>query len=213
MPARDGGTAALVPRPDHSASGNLCSSLPGRPLAPTGGAGTLRLSTNPANEVFERWSAVWDSVMLLALFSLSAAFLCSASVGRAMMPLTGLSAGLRRLGQGEADVRLLETGPPEIAALARAFNQLSEALRTVQAQNIRLQTQILTLAEEERAEIARDLHDEVGPHLFAITTFAATIGRQLAERDARRAGHSWRAIPGFDDRRAARGARDARPAA
>jgi two-component system sensor histidine kinase UhpB len=150
-------------------------------------AGTLRLSTTPANEVFERWSAVRDSVILLALFSLAAAFLCSASVTQALRPLTGLSAGLKRLGRGEADVRLLETGPPEIAVLAQAFNQLSEALRTAQAQNVRLQTQILTLAEEERAEIARDLHDEVGPHLFAITTFAATIGRRLPddETDAR----------------------------
>jgi two-component system sensor histidine kinase UhpB len=146
-------------------------------------AGTLRLGTNPANEVFERWSAVRDSVILLALFSLAAAFLCSASVTQALRPLTGLSAGLQRLGRGEADVRLVETGPPEIAALAQAFNQLSEALRTAQAQNIRLQTQILTLAEEERAEIARDLHDEVGPHLFAITTFAATVTRRLAGRD------------------------------
>jgi two-component system sensor histidine kinase UhpB len=50
------------------------------------------------------------------------------------------------------------------------------------AQNRRLQAQMQTLQEEERAEVARDLHDEVGPFLFAANMAAANI-RAGAERD------------------------------
>jgi two-component system sensor histidine kinase UhpB len=44
-----------------------------------------------------------------------------------------------------------------------------------EAHNQRLSKQLATIQEEERAEIARDLHDEVGPCLFAIGVDAAAI--------------------------------------
>ena len=164
------------------------------PILVKADSGALRLSADPANEAFERWTGVRDEVLVLALFSLVAAFLCGVSVTQGLRPLNGLTSGLQRLRRGAADVQLAETGPPEIAALATAFNQLSAALRVAQAQNIRLQTQILTLAEEERAEIARDLHDEVGPHLFAITTFAATLARRMTGHDTTGASTQLQAI-------------------
>ena len=43
-----------------------------------------------------------------------------------------------------------------------------------------LTKQLVTLQEEERAEIARDLHDEVGPFLFATGADAAMIRQFLA---------------------------------
>jgi two-component system, NarL family, sensor histidine kinase UhpB len=40
-----------------------------------------------------------------------------------------------------------------------------------------LNEQMLTLQEEERSEIARDLHDEISPFLFAVNADLATIAR------------------------------------
>ena len=47
----------------------------------------------------------------------------------------------------------------------------------VAAQNRRLNERLLTLQAEERADLARDLHDEIGPLLFAVDMTAATIER------------------------------------
>lgn len=47
--------------------------------------------------------------------------------------------------------------------------------------NRALEAQLLTIQDEERAEIARDLHDEIGPHLFAVALDAELIGRRAAE--------------------------------
>jgi two-component system, NarL family, sensor histidine kinase UhpB len=44
-----------------------------------------------------------------------------------------------------------------------------------------LNEQLLTLEERERSELARDLHDEVSPFLFAINIDAATASRKLKE--------------------------------
>ncbi len=138
----------------------------------------LRLTADPANEAEEHWSDLRQRLLLLGLLSVLAAGLCSAVLARALRPLTAMTAALGRL--NEADIRLPVDGPPEMAALAGAFNGLAEALARARAQNARLQGQLERLAEEERAEIARDLHDEVGPLLFAIATFAASLGPEAA---------------------------------
>ena len=54
---------------------------------------------------------------------------------------------------------------------------MAERLATVAAQNHRLNERLLTLQAEERADLARDLHDEIGPMLFAIDMTAAAIER------------------------------------
>jgi len=56
---------------------------------------------------------------------------------------------------------------------------MAARLAEAQLRNARLNEQLMTLQEEERADLARDLHDEIGPSLFAVNVTAATI-QQLA---------------------------------
>ena len=153
------------------------------PVALEAGTARLVLTPDAANESFERWSELRQALLLLAFSALVSGILASVTAARALAPLTKLSEGLARLGQGRSGVRLDVAGPPEIAALATSFNTLSQTLQTTREQNQRLHRQAAVIAEEERAEIARDLHDEVGPLLFAITAYTATIGTLVAERD------------------------------
>ena len=77
-------------------------------------------------------------------------------------------------------MRVEHAGPPELVRLAQGFNAMAERLDAACARNIRLAEQVLTLQEEERADLARDLHDEVGPFLFAVNLDAASIERAAA---------------------------------
>ncbi len=147
-------------------------------LAVPGSQMRLRLTADPVNEAAEHWSDLKQRLVLLGLLSGMAAGMSGAVLARALRPLTALTAGLRRI--TEAEIHLREDGPPEMAALARAFNALAGALARARTQNERLQGQMERLAEEERADIARDLHDEVGPLLFAIATFSASLGPEAA---------------------------------
>jgi two-component system sensor histidine kinase UhpB len=148
-----------------------------------GDARALRLESAPFNEAAERWSELRERIAEFAFFFVLAAGLCSVTATRSLRPLTELAEGMVQVGRGETAPALPETGPVETAALARTFNGMAVTLRAAQVQNRQLARQLVTIAEEERAEIARDLHDEIGPVLFAITTFAAAIGRQVETGD------------------------------
>jgi len=87
---------------------------------------------------------------------------------------------LPRIGAGHYEARAPETGPPELARLGRGVNEMAGRLGAMRARNRALEEQILTLQDEERADIARDLHDEIGPHLFAASVDATMSASLIA---------------------------------
>jgi two-component system sensor histidine kinase UhpB len=138
-------------------------------------SGAITLVADPTNEVGEVWGQANDAVRTLALFFVLTELLIYWAVGRTLAPLGRVSAAFGRVGAGDYAARLDAVGPPELARLAAGFNRMAEQLGDVEAQNRLLQEQLLSLQEEERADLARDLHDEIGPFLFAAGIDAASI--------------------------------------
>ncbi len=146
------------------------------PVRLKGGAGNvITIEADPRNEVAEVWTQLQDDLVAVGLFCGLSIVLISLVVGRALRPLDRLSGALASFGSGEFAVRVERAGPPELVRLAQGFNTMAERLDEAQARNLRLNEQLLTLQEEERTDLARDLHDEVGPFLFAVHLDAASI--------------------------------------
>ena len=121
------------------------------------------------------WTQLRDDLVAVGLSGGLSIVFVSVVVGRALRPLDRLLAALALVGSGEHAVRVAPMGPPELARLAQGFNAMAEQLDAAHARNLRLNEQLLTLQEEERTDLARDLHDEVGPFLFAVRLDAAWI--------------------------------------
>ena len=119
------------------------------------------------------WREFQALSLVLAIASAGGAVLVYVVVGRALRPLRIVAGALPRIGAGDYAVRAPEQGPPELAALGRGVNEMARRLSAMRERNRALEEQILTLQDEERADIARDLHDEIGPHLFAANVDAA----------------------------------------
>ncbi|MBN9508529.1 MAG: HAMP domain-containing protein [Alphaproteobacteria bacterium] len=145
---------------------------------PDGGA--IVLAADPLNELAERWSELGDSLRQLGLFFVLAAAAVLWITQRALRPLHQLARALERIEAGDYAAHVEVRGPPEIGRLAATFNRMATQLATTEALNARLHLQLLNLQEEERADLARDLHDDIGPFLFAVNVHAAGIGK-LAE--------------------------------
>lgn len=144
-------------------------------------SGAITLIADPTNEVGEVWDQANDAVRTLAVFFALTVLLLYWTVGRALSPLARLSTAFGQIGAGDYTTRLDRAGPPELARLTTGFNRMAEQLGRAEIQNRRLGEQLLTLQEEERADLARDLHDEIGPFLFAAGIDAASIPTLLLE--------------------------------
>ena len=116
-------------------------------------------------------------MLIMAFFCLAAIALGRWVMGHALAPLEKLSAGIAIIGTGNYGARVEHDGPPEVAHLAASFNTMAEHLGALESKNHRLTGQLLTIQEEERTDLARDLHDDVGPFLFAVNVDAAAIAR------------------------------------
>jgi two-component system sensor histidine kinase UhpB len=152
------------------------------PIAPRGAV--LVLQTDPTNEITEVWRQARDVFGVMLVFSGGACLAIYLIVGRAVRRFGAFDSALQSISEGRYDAALVERGAPEFVALARGFNRMAGRIREFERRNRELHEQILTLQQEERAEIARDLHDEVGSYLFAINVDAGDIPRLLRQGEA-----------------------------
>ena len=131
----------------------------------------------PADEIAEAWYDFSSlAIVLLVLNALVLAVLYVV-LGRLLDPLAHLSKGMQSLEDGRYATRLALPKVKELAVLTERFNTLASALAVARDENSRLYRQLITVQEEERREIANELHDEAGPCLFGITANASSIQR------------------------------------
>jgi two-component system sensor histidine kinase UhpB len=145
--------------------------------------GTIEIRADPHNEVAEVWEDLQLKFLMIASFCVVVLALIYATLGRALRPLEHLSLALDRVGQGDYSAHVPETGPEDLQLIYRAFNRMAERLRSAEDNNQRLNEQLSTVQEEERSEISRDLHDEIGPFLFAADVDAQAIPLLLSRNE------------------------------
>ena len=151
---------------------NVPVAVAGRPL------GQISIVSTPADEIAEIWDAAKETAAGgLALIAVVYA-VTTLAVRRALMPINNLGDALKSMEGGTYEVALATTGPPELAAISAKVNDLAAALTRTRLENRRLAEQMITLEDRERRELARELHDEFGPYLFAIrATMTALLAR------------------------------------
>jgi len=141
--------------------------------------GELVLAADPGDEIDE----IWGEVALLALGAAALAVagfgVVSVVVSRALAPVSTVAEALRRLERGDRSVRIAAGDAPEFVAIADRVGALAQTLARLDAENRALVERIIHVQDEERRDIARDLHDEIGPFLFTIRAGLGALARKL----------------------------------
>jgi two-component system sensor histidine kinase UhpB len=130
--------------------------------------GDLLFEPGMAVDLYEKWIgflAIVASGVALTLATLVITYL---TVDAAVRPLRDLGTGLARLRDGKYDDKIACSGPPEIRGSCEAANELADTLMHLDRENRNLLRKMLSIQDDERRDIARELHDELGPLLFAI---------------------------------------------
>jgi signal transduction histidine kinase len=107
--------------------------------------------------------------------------------------LKGLARALQSFGQGQHDVRLEEGSSDEIGQLGESFNEMGQRIEIEEIENQRLSTQLrnqniqrgellkrlITAQEDERTRVARELHDDLGQALSALSLQVQSLERLI----------------------------------
>jgi two-component system, NarL family, sensor histidine kinase UhpB len=146
-------------------------------------AGDIVFSPDISSEIYEKWIAFLAIIVASTVLTLLTAIIAYFTVGTALKPLEDLADGLTRMRNGDFSRAIPVAGPPEIRRSCEQANDLARRLDALSADNRSLLHRIVSLQDDERRDIARELHDVLGPLLFGIR--AGVIALQESVPEAR----------------------------
>ncbi len=137
--------------------------------------GALNITTSAELEIEEAWNKTFSLMALSTVTVLAVCLLVYLSISRALRPAKTIVAGLEDLESGHLAYRLPEFELKEWRHIASAINQLATSQQHLLEERQKLVVKVINLQEEERRDLARELHDEFGQCLAAINAVATSI--------------------------------------
>jgi two-component system sensor histidine kinase UhpB len=116
--------------------------------------------------------AIVGSAFLLAMLSSVIVYF---TVGVAFAPIYELTRGLKSIREGDYNLHFEQQGPPEFQKSFASLNELATKLNQLHVENRELLRRVVSTQDDERNELSRELHDELGPLLFAVRANASAI--------------------------------------
>jgi two-component system, NarL family, sensor histidine kinase UhpB len=137
-------------------------------------------------DVHGQIAAAWRDVeALLGLTTVTVLALCMLvyfAMARALRPARDILAGIERLERGELSARLPHFELIELERISAGFNRLATTLQQSIQERAELMRKLVTVQEEERHFLARELHDELGQCLAAVNAIASSVVMTAEQR-------------------------------
>lgn len=153
------------------------------PVTVNGKPGSLVITSHPNDEMNEIWDGIVTQVQVGSAIAVALLLITMTVVSRALAPIGKLTDAMTRIESGRYDTRVEPDGPPELAAIGDKLNHLAATLGEAVEEKRRLAERIVSLQDVERKEIARELHDEFGPYLFALRAHISSLMRIAESRE------------------------------
>lgn len=139
--------------------------------------GYLVVEADPSDEVAEVWRDVQALLQLGVFFLILIVGLIYMALRTGLKPLELLANALGKLEKGDFSARVESSVVKELTPIQNRFNHMASVLEKTMAENHALAGNMLAVQETERRDLARELHDEIGPCLFGIRVDLADIER------------------------------------
>ena len=145
--------------------------------------GTLRVESDEASLLRRQWRSARELLGLAAAMLLALDVLAFWVIGRALRPTAKIVAAVEQLGEGVNDVRLPAMRPREFTLIASGINRLAKRLADSYAARAQLTARLIRVQEDERRELAHELHEEFGQCVSALSAVSATLRHSVAAGD------------------------------
>ncbi len=138
---------------------------------------TVLLSPNFVSEQQEAAENLLGLLVMMMALTLALVIGTTLALSRAMRPVNRLLGILAQMGRRDYSARMPPSPINEIRVVGQAVNQLAQSLTDLESSRKLLSIKLLSLQEEERAHLARELHDELGQKLTVIRMNAGYLSK------------------------------------
>jgi two-component system, NarL family, sensor histidine kinase UhpB len=142
-------------------------------------AGQLTVTPNYGSELVDLAGKL-GQLLALSIMILLLSFFVYRPVRNALAPSEAILDTLAKMEAGDLRARMPAFALIELNRIGAGFNHLVDRLEQTSRDQQRLAHRLLSVREEERAHLARELHDEFGQYLASLNAEAA-YARELAE--------------------------------
>ena len=144
--------------------------------------GVLTISPSATRQLGEAWAETSSLTGFAALLVGAVCMLVFGSVSRALAPSRVIVAGLEDMERGYLGHRLPHFEWAEWRMIANAINHLAATQQQLLAERQMLAVRLMSLQEDERRDLAREIHDEFGQCLAGVGALTLLIEQGVRER-------------------------------
>jgi len=139
--------------------------------------GYILIKPEPIYEYAEIWQQIkvglWIIGTFLVLINVVVLFLFSHMI----KPINEIIEGFEKLEAGNYKSKIKKSNILELDIIGKKFNSMTNNLRQSNYKIHKLSQNLINVQEQEKSELARDLHDELGQSLTALQAEAASISK------------------------------------
>jgi two-component system sensor histidine kinase UhpB len=157
---------------------SLLTSMPSKiiPIDSRGKSlGYILIKPDPAYEINEIWQQVKSGLIVILIFFIFINLVIYFVFFHTLQPINELLDGFKKLENENYKVRINKTNISELNNIGQKFNSTVKKIRETNMRVHKLSQDLINIQEQEKKELARNLHDELGQSLTAIQAEAASI--------------------------------------
>ena len=143
--------------------------------------GYILINPEPLYEYSEIWQQIKSGFFAIFLFFGLVNTMIFIVFYHTLKPINSIIEGFQKLEDENYKARISKTNIKELDIIGMKFNQMVKKLREGNTKIHKLSQDLINVQEQEKKELARNLHDELGQSLTAIQAEAASIKKNKRE--------------------------------
>jgi two-component system, NarL family, sensor histidine kinase UhpB len=143
--------------------------------------GYILINPEPLYEYSEIWQQITSGFLVILLFLGLVNIMIFIVFYHTLKPINAIIEGFQKLEDENYKAKINKTNILELDIIGMKFNEMVKKLREGNIKIHKLSQDLINVQEQEKKELARNLHDELGQSLTAIQAEAASIKRNKRE--------------------------------